>query len=180
MPTRYSTGAIILHWAIAIAVIVNWRLAESAENASRTAKAEIMADHMATGILILLLTVARLVWRLTHTQPSFPQDLRKWEAVLARIVHFVFYALLLGLPIMAWIGNSMYPAAIDMFGLFSIPALPVAENRGLGHELLEVHGSMGSILIYLVGLHILGALKHHFVDKNGELYRMLPFGTPKA
>jgi cytochrome b561 len=170
----------MLHWAIAIAVIVNWRLAESAEHASRAAKAEIMADHMATGILILVLTVARLAWRLTHTQPSFPQDLRKWEAVVARIVHFVFYALLLGLPVMAWIGNSMYPAPIDMFGLFSIPALPLAENRGLGHELLEVHGTMGSILIYLVGLHILGALKHHFVDKNGELYRMLPFGTPKA
>jgi len=180
VPSRYSTGAIVLHWAIAIAVIVNWRLAESAENASRAAKAEIMADHMATGILILVLTVARLVWRLTHVQPPFPQDLRQWEAVLARVVHFVFYALLLGLPVMAWIGNSMYPAAIDMFGLFSLPALPLAENRGLGHELLEVHGTMGSILIYLVGLHILGALKHHFYDKNGELYRMLPFGTPKA
>lgn len=180
MPSRYSIGAIVLHWAIAIAVIVNWRLAESAEHASRAAKAEIMADHMATGILILVLTVARLVWRLTHVQPPFPQDLRQWEAVLARVVHFVFYALLLGLPVMAWIGNSMYPAAIDMFGLFSIPALPLAENRGLGHELLEVHGTMGSILIYLVGLHILGALKHHFYDKNGELYRMLPFGTRKA
>ena len=64
MPTRYSTGAIVLHWAIAIMVIINWRIAEGAEHASRAARTEIMANHMATGMLILLLTLARLLWRM--------------------------------------------------------------------------------------------------------------------
>lgn len=180
MPTRYSTGAIILHWAIAIAVIVTWRIAESVEHASDAQSEAIMANHMALGVVIFALTVARLIWRLTHTQPPFPRDLARWEAVLARIVHFTFYVLLLGLPLMGWIGNSLEDGPIDVFGLFTLPALPLSHDKRLGHEILEVHGTLGSVMIYLIGLHVLGALKHHFFDRNGELYRMLPFGRTKA
>ena len=180
MPTRYSTGAIVLHWAIAIMVIINWRIAESAEHASRAARAEIMANHMATGMLILLLTLARLLWRMSHTQPAFSQTLKPWEATLARIVHIVFYVLLVGLPLMGWIGTSIEGEAIDVFGWFTIPGLPLAHDRRTGHEILELHGVLGQVMLYLIVLHVLGALKHHFVDKNGELYRMLPIGRPKG
>lgn len=180
MQHRYSLGAIILHWAIAIAVIVTWRFAESAEHASETEAAEIMSNHMALGMIILALTVLRLIWRWTHSQPPFPKDLARWEAVLARIVHFVFYVLLLALPLMGWVANSKYNAPVDIFGLFSIPALPLSRDEALGHELFEVHGTLGTIMIYLIGLHILGALKHHFIDKNGELFRMLPFRRSKS
>jgi cytochrome b561 len=180
MPTRYSTGAIILHWAIAIAVIVTWRIAESAEHVTEAQEKAIMGNHMALGMIILALTIVRLLWRFTHDQPAFPGDLARWETVLARIVHFTFYVLLLGLPLMGWIGNSMEDGPIDVFGLFTIPALPLSSDRGLGHEILEVHGTLGSVMIYLISLHVLGALKHQFVDKNGEFYRMLPFGRPKS
>ena len=179
-PGRYSSGAMILHWAIAIAVIVNWRLAEAAEHAPRGEEMAAMGPHMATGVLVLALTVLRLIWRLTHTQPPFPPDTARWEAVLARVVHFVFYVLLLGLPLAGWIGTSMEREPIDFFGLFTLPFLPVPSDREGGHELLELHGTMGEIMIYLIGLHILGALKHHFWDRNGELYRMLPFGRVKT
>lgn len=180
MTSRYSLGAIVLHWAIAIAVIVAWRIAESAEHGSQAEEAAIMGDHMALGMLILFLTVLRLIWRLTHSHPAFPQDLARWETLLARAVHVVFYALLLGLPLLGWLGTSMEGAPIDLFGAFTIPSLPVAANRGLGHELLEVHGSLGQLMLFLIALHVLGAVKHHFVDRNGALYRMLPFGTPKS
>jgi cytochrome b561 len=180
MPSRYSTGAIILHWAIAIAVIVTWRIAESAEHVSEAQESAIMARHMALGMIILLLTVLRLVWRIVHPQPAFPQHFARWERVAARVVHVTFYVLLVGLPLMGWLGSSMEGEAIDVFGAFTIPGLPVAANRGLGHEILEVHGTLGQIMLYLIVLHVLGALKHHFYDRNGELYRMLPFGTPKA
>jgi cytochrome b561 len=173
-------GAIVLHWAIAIAVIVTWRIAESAEHASEAQEAAIMADHMAVGMLILLLTALRLVWRLTHTQPAFSHDLAGWERIAARLVHVTFYVLLVGLPLMGWLGSSMEGEAIDVFGAFTIPGVPVAANRGLGHEILEIHGTLGEIMLYLIVLHVIGALKHHFYDRNGALYRMLPFGTPKA
>ena len=180
MQHRYSLGAIILHWTIAIAVIVNWRIAESTEGVSETEAAGIMSNHMALGMVILALSVLRLIWRWTHTRPPFAQDLARWEVILARIVHTVFYVLLLALPLMGWVASSTYNAPVDVFGIFSIPALPLSKNEALGHEIFEIHGTLGSIMIYLIGLHVLGALKHHFVDKNGEIYRMLPFGRSRA
>ena len=176
----YSPGAMTLHWAIAIAVIVNWRLAEAAEHAPRDQQLAVLGPHMATGILVLVLTLLRLVWRLGHTPPPLQQGLAKWEVVLAKSVHFIFYVLLLALPLMGWIGTSMQGHPIDFFGLFTVPMLPTAADDRGGEELLELHGTMGTIMIYLIGLHILGALKHHFWDKSGALWRMLPFGTPKA
>nr|WP_166175998.1 cytochrome b [Altererythrobacter segetis] len=180
MPTnRYSIGAMTLHWLIAIAVIVDWRLADAAEHAPRGQHFAVLQPHFALGMAILVLTVLRLVWRLTHRAPPFSSDLAAWERVLARTVHFVFYVLLVGLPLMAWIGTSMWNQPTDFFGLFTIPNLPFGENRGLGHELQELHGTLGEVMLYLIVLHVLGALKHHFWDKDGNLYRMLPFGTPK-
>jgi len=75
---------------------------------------------------------------------------------------------------------ACYPAALPTATGRVGLARRVTANRGLGHEILEVHGTLGQIMLYLIVLHVLGALKHHFYDRNGELYRMLPFGTPKA
>lgn len=181
MPTsRYSWGAMLLHWAIAILVIANWRIAESAEHiADDTERGAVMGWHFAFGMLILLLTVARIVWRLTHRRPPLGSHLKRWEVLLARGVHAVFYILLVALPLMGWIGMSGYKFPIDMFGI-TWPVLPTGLDEDTGHEILEVHATLGTVMIYLVGLHILGALKHHFWDKDGELWRMLPFGTPRA
>ncbi|MBX7495646.1 cytochrome b [Qipengyuania sp. 6B39] len=174
---RYSLGAMIFHWTIAIAVIWNWRIAENAEHAAtREAAGAIMADHKALGITILILSIGRLVWRLTHPVPPLPSDLKPWEAKLARTVHTIFYVLLIGLPIGGWLASSFYGQGVDVFGIFTLPALPVGENKDLGHTIFEAHATGGSIFIYLIGLHILGALKHTFFDKNGGIFRMLPFG----
>ena len=173
---RYSTGAMLFHWTIAIAVIVNWRIAEAAEHADIPAKAEIFANHKALGILILVLTLGRLAWRWTHPVPALPSDLAKWEAVLAHTVHIVFYILLIGLPLGGWLANSMTGRDIDFFGLFTIPPLPIGANEDLGGSIFDMHALGGTIFLYLIGLHILGALKHTFFDKNGGIFRMLPFG----
>ena len=174
---RYSIGAMIFHWVIAVAVIVNWRLAENAHHAQSPAdRTAIFADHKALGILILALTIGRLVWRWTHPVPPLPSDLAKWEKTLARIVHVVFYVLLIALPLGGWIANSLAGREIDMFGLFTIPALPVGDNPEVAKSIFSIHATGGSIFIYLIALHILGALKHTFFDKNGGIFRMLPFG----
>ena len=95
---------------------------------------------------------------------------------MARTVHFTFYVLLIALPVAGWIANSLTGRTIDFFGLFTIPALPVGRNEGLAETIFGIHGTGGSIMIYLIGLHILGALKHTFIDKDGGIFRMLPFG----
>lgn len=173
---RYSIGAMLFHWAIAIAVIVNWRLAEAAEHGVDAEKAAIMANHKALGMTILLLTLGRLAWRWTHPVPPLPSDLAAWERVLARAVHVIFYALLIGLPLGGWLGSSYFGRPVELFGIVTIPALPVGENRETGKAIFELHQTGGGLFIYLIGLHILGALKHTFIDKNGGIFRMLPFG----
>ncbi len=173
---RYSTGAMIFHWTIAVAVIVNWRIVEAAEHAAGPDRGALMANHKALGIAILLLTVGRLLWRWTHPTPPLPSDLASWERILAKTVHVIFYVLLIALPLGGWFANSLNGREVDFFGLFTIPALPVGENRDLGGSIFDVHELAGKAFIYLIGLHILGALKHTFFDRNGGIFRMLPFG----
>ena len=174
--SRYSIGAMIFHWAIAILVIMNWRIAETAEHLEGAEKAAVFGYHKAWGMLILALTLGRLVWRLTHRVPPLPETYAKWERVLARTTHVVFYVLLIGLPLGGWLANSLTGREVDFFGMFTIPALPVGTDKELGGTIFDAHKTAGTIMIYLIGLHILGALKHTFIDKDLGIFRMLPFG----
>ena len=175
-PSRYSLVSMIFHWVIAVMVIWNWRLAESAEDAPREQAMAIFADHKALGITILALSLARLLWRLTHKMPPLPNNYATWERLLARTTHVLFYVLLIGLPVGGWLANSLAGREIDMFGLFTIPPLPVGRNGELGGRIFDVHATGGTIMVYLIGVHILGALKHTFFDRDPGIFRMLPFG----
>ncbi|KPL67138.1 cytochrome B561 [Erythrobacter sp. SG61-1L] len=177
--TRYSAVAMLLHWAIAIAVIVNWRIAESAENLEIAEKMRVMDQHKALGMLILALTVLRLLWRFAKSPPPLASSLKPWEKTAAKAVHLLFYVLLIGLPLGGWLGQSFYALAIDVYGV-TVPALPVGKNPELGHSIFEAHATGGTIMLALIAVHILGALKHTFLDKDGNIFRMLPFGTAKA
>ncbi|MDD3798928.1 MAG: cytochrome b/b6 domain-containing protein [Novosphingobium sp.] len=176
---RYSFVAMILHWVIAIAVIANWRIAEAAEGLPEAERGAVMGWHFAIGMAILLATVLRILWRLVHRPPPLSAHLAIWERVLARATHGLFYLLLLALPLLGWVGLSGYKAPIDMFGIVW-PVLPVGFGEKTGHEILEFHATLGSAMIALVGLHILGVIKHMAIDRDGNLWRMLPFGTPRG
>lgn len=178
---RYSGLAMLLHWAIAVLVIVQWRISEAAEEAAtREAGAQIMANHFALGVVIFVLVAVRLVWRQVTPPPSPVQTHATWERTLAPIVHFTFYALLLVMPIAGWIALSTFGAKISIWGLFQLPTLPVPQNPELGEQIFELHGASGIALLLLMVLHAAAALKHTFVDKDGTLFRMLPFGTPRS
>jgi cytochrome b561 len=177
---RYSGVAMLLHWLIAILVIMNWRIAETAEHLDGPVKAEVFGYHKAWGMLILVLTLVRLGWRIAHKPPPLASTLKAWERTLARITHTVFYILLIGLPLGGWLANSLGGKPISFFGMFDIPALPVGTNKELAGSIFDAHAAGGTILLLLIALHILGALKHTAFDKDGNLWRMLPFGTPKA
>lgn len=174
--SKYSTGAMVFHWLIAVLVIVNWRIVEAAEHLADAEKGALIGNHKAIGISILVLTLGRLAWRLMHKVPPLPDTMAKWERILSRTVHVIFYVLLIGLPIGGWLAGSYFGRGIDYFGLFGIPALPVGENPDMGKAIIGFHKTGGEIMIYLIALHILGALKHTFIDKDGGIARMLPWG----
>ncbi|MEE9434367.1 MAG: cytochrome b [Sphingorhabdus sp.] len=174
--SKYSKGAIAFHWIIAILVISNIGIAELTEDFAKVERAPYMAFHKACGISILFLTLGRLGWRWTHPRPSLPSSLAGWEKMLAKTVHFIFYLLLIGLPLGGWLWMSTYgdKAAVSMFGLFNMPVLPVVGNEVLQEITHEGHEIGGKVMLGLVIIHILAALKHQFVDRMPFIRRMWP------
>ncbi|MCB2089435.1 MAG: cytochrome b [Sphingomonadaceae bacterium] len=177
---RYSKVAMLLHWVIAVAVIVNWRLAENFEHAEGADKFYWIGQHKALGIAILVLSLARLLWRFTKKPPELAAHLAGWEKALAKAIHVIFYVMLIGLPIGGWLASSFAGYGVDMWGMANLPALPVAKNEAMSEQIGETHGLIGKMMLILIVIHVLGALKHTVLDKDGNLFRMLPFGTPKA
>ena len=178
--TRYSLGAIALHWLIALAIIANWLIAQIAEDAPKAKEEELMGVHVALGMTILILSVIRIGWRITHKPPPPNPDHPKWERVLASVVHKIFYFLIIALPLTGYLlvqyGTGGWP--ISMFGIFDFPGLPVPKNHDT-HEVFEgIHGALANVMLVLFFLHIAGAWKHQLFDRDGTIFRMLPFGRP--
>ena len=177
---RYSAVTMLLHWAIAILVIVNWRIAETAEHAPEEEAGAIMANHFSVGVTILVLILLRLAWRFVHRPPPLAAHLATWERLLAKTTHTLFYILLIVMPLAGWLAMSSFGRGVSVWGLFELPPLPVSENMDRGMAIFETHATAGMVLLVLIVVHVLGTLKHTLVDKDGNLFRMLPFGTPKA
>jgi len=173
-PTRYSRGAIWLHWSIGLLVILNIALVLVRDNFDDMARA-MMGWHKAIGILVLVLTLVRIAWRLTHRPPPLPM-MRAWERLLANLVHFTFYLLLIAIPLTGWLWMSAATThrPISFFGLFVVPMLPVGQSKELADSLGETHEIIGLLMIGLILLHVAGALKHHFLDGTNLLGRMIP------
>lgn len=175
---RYSRGAIILHWLIALLIIGNFVGAWTSEDLPRDQRMIMMGYHKATGIVILLLTLVRIGWRLINPPPPLLETLKTWEAALARVTHALFYVLMLAVPLAGLGLHSAFAQGkpVSIFGLFDFPALPVGIDKptiGLFHELHEV---TATAMLVLLGLHVAAALKHQFLDRDGTLARMKPFG----
>lgn len=172
--STYSKTAIWLHWIIAILIIANIGLAELTEDMTREARGPYMDFHKAFGITILFLSLGRLLWRLRHKPPTLPATMPGWQVIASKISHFLFYALMIGLPIGGWLWMSTYPAPVSYFGLFNVPMLPVEGNKVLGELLHEGHELGGKTMFVLVLIHLAAVAKHQFIDKDNLFRRMLP------
>lgn len=174
---RYSRGAIILHWLIALLIIGNFIGAWISEDLPRDERIVMMGYHKANGVLILLLTLMRIGWRLTHRPPALVATLKAWEAALAKVTHTLFYVLMLAVPLAGLGLHSAFGKGkpVSMFGLFDFPALPVATDKATIGLFGDLHEATATAMLVLFGLHVAAALKHQFLDRDGTLARMLPF-----
>jgi cytochrome b561 len=171
---RWGSVAQFLHWLIVALIITQVVLALSAERLHGMAKLAMLARHKSVGITILMLAVVRLVWRLVNPTPPLPSTLKPYERVLANFTHTALYVLIFAMPISGWIMTSARGFPASWFNLFQLPDL-VAKNRALYEAMQQTHEALAWTLGAVATLHLLAALKHHFVLKDTVLRRMLPF-----
>lgn len=168
---KYDAVARILHWVIGLAIIAALVLG-LCHDEWKTSQ-WMPGVHKSLGITILALSFLRLGWRLTHTPPALPSTMAAWQVSLAKATHWLFYIMMIGVPLSGWIFSSSGPYPLNWFGLFDIPKFAVEKGSPLAEAAHEGHEIMGTLLIPLLALHILAALYHHRWLKDDVLRRML-------
>ena len=172
---RYSALSLTFHWLTAAMVLAQVLLITAHEATDGPISREFVMIHKSLGLTILVLTLARIGWRLANPPLPMPETMRGWEKVAARGTHVLFYVLLIGLPLGGWAASSAGGRVIEWFGLFAWPALPVPQSRDLARSFMDAHEAGVKVLYVLLALHVLAALKHQFLDRDNVLHRMLPF-----
>jgi cytochrome b561 len=189
-PARYSAVAITLHWLIAILLISNIGLAwyfNTLQGLERTAPTQL---HKSIGITILLLSLARLAWRLISPPPKLAADLPRWQRYAAHTVHGLLYVVMIGSPLTGWALTSasrlihVYP--ITLYGVVPWPAigplttLPHDQMKQAHGAFLTTHELLAKLAYLLIILHVGAALMHQFIQRDGTLSRMVPFLKARA
>lgn len=183
----YTTVAIVLHWLIAAAIvfqiILGWRMGDEPKGPSTYA---IFQLHKSIGVTILLLSLARLAWRLFHKPPPHPASQPRWETIASQVVHWGFYVIMIGLPLTGWIIVSASRLSIPtvLYGAVPWPHLPflpelAAGPKHLWHEIGETgHGLLVKLTYGLLALHLGAVAKHQILDRDEVLGHMAPGARP--
>ena len=172
MAATYSGVAKGLHWLIAVLAFTLLAIGKLFDVDAE--EGGLFGVHTALGLAVLALMIARVAWRVTHAVPPQPRGTPVWQRLVASGTHATFYLLLVMLPLSGWALTSVEGDAVSFFGLFPVPALPVGGGEAAEEFLEETHEVLGNVLLALAGLHVLAGLKHHFVDRDDVLRRMMP------
>lgn len=174
--SRYGFIASSLHWIIAAGIIAQYLLAEAAEDGEKASVGAIgpMDVHNSVGITILALALLRLVWRLIDPPPAWPTTMKRYEVLLARTVHTLFYVLLFAIPLSGWVLVSAEGESLRYLGLFDFPALTPGSSESAAELLEEVHEVLFNTLLVLTLLHIAAAFRHWFANSSSVLRGILP------
>jgi cytochrome b561 len=170
--SRYSAVARWLHWIIAALIIWNLVSGIGHESLPKEQRGIVIGLHMSTGITILALSVLRLIWRVTHRPPPLPGIMKPWQIGAAHGVHWLFYLLMILIPLSGWIMVSPGPFPISWFGLFALPKFGVTREDAIAGIAHEGHELMGFLMLALLVLHVGAALWHQFSLRDNLLARM--------
>lgn len=185
---RYTRIAMVLHWIVALLILVNVGLAWAWPYVADESVRPLIDNHKSIGITVLGLVLLRILWRIGHRPPAMPGYAR-WERAAAHAVHLLLYVVMLGMPLTGWIMDSAWEAAAShpmyWFGAFEWPrlgfvmALDPDTKKAIHDGFGAAHGYLAFLLYGLFALHVAGALKHQ-LQGHRELQRMLPWGKARA
>jgi cytochrome b561 len=170
----FGNGRKFFHWAIVLFLLFQIPLGLYMTGlADGPEKIEKYSLHQACGILIFALGVSRLFWALISKRPPLPEETPLYEKVLVKLLQAILYIVICLMPLSGWMMSSAGGYPINMFGLFSLPAL-IEPNKDLVEGFVRMHEMQSWILFGAIGLHFSGALRHHFLLKDKILVNMLP------
>jgi cytochrome b561 len=170
--SRYSKGAIILHWLMAVMIIGNLAggfLHDFVPNDAGQ-RTLVMGLHKSFGLTIIALTLIRLGWRVANPPPAFPHYFTSGERLLAKVAHWAFYAAMLAIPFSGWVMADRNARPLSYFGAFDVPKFGV--DKSVAEAAGEVHELLGWAMLALLALHILGLVKHLVLDRDNLMVRM--------
>ncbi len=170
---RYGGVAMLFHWVMAALIVFAWYLGNGAEDLEGGPRLIQITLHKNIGSTVLALVALRLIWRLFRPAPPLPATMSPVMRGLATATHWALYLVMFGLPLSGWLLSSAAGYPVMLAGLLELPAL-VDKSEAIRDFARGAHGLMGNVILALVVLHVVAALKHHFVDRDDTLRRMLP------
>jgi cytochrome b561 len=177
---EWGSLAKALHWLMAIGVIAAAAIALISEDLSSSRQRyEWMVNHKSIGLTLLGLLLLRLAWRMLNPTPALPAGLPVWQHWAAKASHGLLYLLLLWMPLTGWLAHSASGLPLKWFGLYRVPGL-IEKDSGAKHLAEDLHEIGFWVLVVLFTLHVLAALKHHLLDRDDVLRRMLPWVHPRG
>lgn len=174
MNTAYTPIAKALHWLMAVLLLGLLGLGLYMSDLPLSpAKLQLYAWHKWAGVTAFLLLALRLFWRATHRPPALPASMPKAMQYAAHLGHLALYGLMLAIPLSGWLMSSAKGFQTVYFGVLPIPDL-LGKNPDLGEWLAELHEALNLVLMLTLAGHVGAALKHHLIDQDDILRRMLP------
>lgn len=168
----YDPVAQALHWLTFLLLGLQFGLAWSAPERLAAPDA-LISLHLSFGLVVLIVALARLAWRLIRPAPAPPPDLPDWQRLGSHAMQILLYVLLIALPILGWFWAGERGWTVSLFGLATLPDL-VVQGSSFGRLAGNLHGLLSNVLLMLVGFHVLGALYHAIIRRDGVMQRMLP------
>lgn len=173
-PPTYTRPAVVFHWIIFVLLVIGWSLGSYMSDLPFSPqKLRYVSWHKWLGVTIFLIAAGRLAWRLTHGVPPMPSTVPRWQQRAAVVVHALLYIHIIAIPITGWLFSSAAGVPTVYLGLVQLPDV-LERSKNLADVLRSIHGLLNwSLLVIVIG-HTGFALKHHFVDRDDVLRRMLP------
>ncbi len=165
----YGSIAKLFHWLMALAIIILLIVGYSLSTLKMPVAYKI---HKTFGFMVLVLAVARILWRFSNITPGYGSNMPKWMGCAAHLFHYCLYALMITVPLSAFIASNAAQYPISFMFLFDMPLIFSEKNIQLAKASMQLHRLGAFILACFVGIHFLIALYHNFIRKDNILTRM--------